>query len=223
MATLLERFEAKYIPEPNSGCWLWAGAWSWQTGYGFIADDAGKQELAHRVAYRLFTGPIPEGLELDHLCRVRCCVNPAHLEAVTRKINIRRGNTGKTAAQRQLAKTHCKAGHPYSEENTIRKPGREGRGRRLCRICDGIYQTRNLEKQRQARLARPPKPPKTQFKCGHPYIEDNIMRRSTSTRNRQGGECKECNRLRAAAHYYANLEQSRAALRERYRLRCVAA
>lgn len=190
MPGLQERFEAKCIPEPNSGCWLWFGAWSPQTGYGFINGD-----LAHRVSYRLFTGPIPGGLQIDHLCRMRCCVNPDHLEAVTCKTNIQRGETGKTAAKRQQAKTHCKAGHPYSVENTILVPGRAGRGGRVCRICQRGYELRRQEKHFQLRCDRPPPPPKTLFKCGHPFTDENTMLR----KNRKGGECKTCNRLRAAA------------------------
>lgn len=194
MPTLLGRFEAKYIGEPNSGCWLWTGAWSERTGYGFIQNGEGKMDQAHRVSHRLFKGPIPEGLEIDHLCRVRCCVNPDHLEAVTRKVNIQRGMAGVVAAQRQLSKAHCKAGHPYSEENTIRGAGREGRGSRTCRAC---MRTMELERQKNHRLireARPPKPMKTHFACGHAYTDSNMVRR----KGRSGTDCSTCNRLRAA-------------------------
>lgn len=101
---LTERFERLYEPEPNSGCWLWKGATA--CGYGYF-----RHRPAHRFAYELYRGPIPEGLQLDHLCRVRSCVNPSHLEAVTQGVNLHRGET---IAARNAAKTHCPKGHEYT-------------------------------------------------------------------------------------------------------------
>ena len=75
-------------PEPNSGCWLYLGPLQ-PDGYGGITFN-GKTCRAHRVSYTIFKGEIPPGLELDHLCRVRCCVNPDHLEPVSRLVNVRR-------------------------------------------------------------------------------------------------------------------------------------
>ena len=123
--TLFERFEDKFIPEPNSGCWLWTGSCNDQ-GYGNFK-YFGRVEKAHRVAYRLYVGPIPTNMELDHLCRVPQCVNPAHLEPVTHWENGRRGQVGKW----QLRKTHCPHGHPYSGENLYI----DTRGRRNCKEC----------------------------------------------------------------------------------------
>lgn len=80
-------------PEPNSGCWLWTGNLS-DNGYG-VVEVRDRRRRAHRVAYELVHGPIPSGLEPDHLCRVRCCINPAHLEPVTRQLNTLRGLRGK--------------------------------------------------------------------------------------------------------------------------------
>jgi HNH endonuclease len=81
------RFWELVSPEPTSGCWLWTGK-TWN-GYGkFIV--GGRTMAAHRYAYELFSGPIPDGLELDHVCRVRSCVNPAHLEACTHRENTNR-------------------------------------------------------------------------------------------------------------------------------------
>jgi hypothetical protein len=84
------------IPEPNSGCVLWLGELN-SAGYGRISqgnNHVGKRVryLAHRVSYELAKGQVPEGMELDHLCRVRCCINPEHLEPVTRSENNRRGD-----------------------------------------------------------------------------------------------------------------------------------
>lgn len=123
--TFEDRFWAKVSPEPNSGCWLWTGLCN-PKGYGRIMVD-GRHQLAHRVSYEMHVGPIQEDLEMDHLCRVRCCVNPAHLEAVTHAENSRRGEAGIN----QRAKTHCPQGHPYSGENLYTSPN----GRRECRTC----------------------------------------------------------------------------------------
>ena len=87
--------------------------------------------MAHRVSYEMAKGKIPDGLQLDHLCRMTLCVNPSHLEPVTPKENIRRGETAEVARLTQLSKTHCPQGHPYSGENLYLKPN----GRRECRQC----------------------------------------------------------------------------------------
>ena len=118
-----QRFFDKVAPEPNSGCWLWCGTGT-MGGYGQFW-DGGKLVLAHRWAYTYFTQEVPEGLDLDHLCRVRCCVNPAHLEPVTRKENCRRAPTS------PLNRDHCINGHPYNEKNLRIAVA----GDRRCREC----------------------------------------------------------------------------------------
>jgi hypothetical protein len=134
MKTLSERFEEKFTPEPNCGCWLWVGATSPSASgkhpYGIFTKD-GKLRMAHRVSYEMAIGLIPDGLQLDHLCRMTLCVNPAHLEPVTPKENIRRGRTAEAARNTQLSKTHCPHGHEYSGDNLYIKPN----GRRECRQC----------------------------------------------------------------------------------------
>lgn len=89
-------FDHFYIPEPNSGCWLWFGATT-ERGYGVVVAN-GRSIRAHRISYETAKGQIPEGLVLDHLCRVHCCVNPDHLEAVTQLENVRRGLHGRGPA-----------------------------------------------------------------------------------------------------------------------------
>lgn len=121
-----ERFQDKYIPEPNSGCWIWVGACS-GSGYAWFW-DSGKYFLAHRWSYEYHVEAIPEKLTIDHLCRVKTCVNPVHLEAVTQRENTLRGNTMAGANSR---KTHCKHGHPFSISNTAYRSD----GNRRCRYC----------------------------------------------------------------------------------------
>lgn len=100
------RFDASYTPVSESGCWLWTKKID-SYGYGTI-QSKWKRKKAHRVAYEFYRGPIPEGMKIDHLCRVRCCVNPWHLEPVTDKENVLRG-VGISAAYAR--RTHCKNGH----------------------------------------------------------------------------------------------------------------
>ena len=121
-----KRFFDKVVVDPETGCWEWSAART-QGGYGVFWFD-GKQHYAHRVAYELVKGKIPEGLELDHLCRHRACVRPDHLEAVTHKENLLRGETFQAA---NAAKTHCPQGHPYSGDNLYVTPD----GERECRTC----------------------------------------------------------------------------------------
>jgi hypothetical protein len=110
----------------TEACWTWMGNVS-NGGYGQI-NNGGRLVMVHRLAYELLVGPIPLGLQLDHLCRNRRCVNPAHLEPVTQQENIRRGNSG----QKNAARTHCPDGHPYDESNTYLSPGSKSR---TCRTC----------------------------------------------------------------------------------------
>lgn len=131
-----------YIVEDSNGCWLWQG-WT-RRGYG-ATSDSGRKVSAHRASYEFFVGPIPEGLHLDHLCRVTQCVNPAHLEPVTPAENVRRSPfyTG--------ARTACPYGHPYDAENTIVRPA--GRWCRRCRDINNSIRPYDPVKARAARLA----------------------------------------------------------------------
>lgn len=121
----IDRLFEKFLPEPNSGCWLWTGAMSGNS-YGSMSYE-GRMQKAHRVAYKMFVGPVPEGMDLDHLCRTRICCNPDHLEPVTRSENLRRS----PLMDRRSANTHCLRGHEFTAENTMIRPN----GWRSCREC----------------------------------------------------------------------------------------
>jgi hypothetical protein len=132
----LERFEDRYYLEPNTGCWIWVGG-DKSGGYGrFWLAGCRTEMRAHRWSYLYHRGEIPEGKEIDHLCRIPCCVNPSHLEAVTHLENMRRGTAAEKSAEYQRGKTHCPQGHPYSGDNLALEPGRPGKPpSRRCRIC----------------------------------------------------------------------------------------
>jgi hypothetical protein len=125
---LPERFWSKAVVA-GDGCWTWTRETD-HDGYGRVRYE-GIKRMAHRVAYAALGGSVPDDLQLDHLCRVRNCVNPAHLEPVTNRTNTLRGN-GPTAVN--SVKTHCPQGHPYDRVNTHFRPC----GRRRCRACERV-------------------------------------------------------------------------------------
>lgn len=140
--SLRERIEQKIIPEPMSGCWLWMGSIG-SHGYAQVRVKEGTT-VVHRILYIEKYGAIPEGLELDHLCRLRCCVNPEHLEPVTRRENIRRGVA---PSAKQMRQTHCKKGHLFTKENTQWYKTKYGVGRK-CAACQSAYRETHREEIR---------------------------------------------------------------------------
>lgn len=133
MTTALERIMQR--TDRTGSCWLWTRSLNGK-GYAEVKVN-GRHHPAHRLAYELLVGPIPAGLVLDHLCRVRHCVNPAHLEPVTNRENILRGDT---VPAKNAAKTHCAQGHPYDDANTINRPN----GHRRCRACHNASTNRKV-------------------------------------------------------------------------------
>lgn len=138
LPTTAERFWSKVdldgpVPEHATRlgpCWLWQGT-SDSRCYGRISID-GAEVAAHRWAYEALLGPIPDGLELDHLCRTPACVNPGHLEAVTHAENIRRGTAAEGRRQWSQRRTRCRNGHELAVVGTYSRPGTVWR---TCRAC----------------------------------------------------------------------------------------
>lgn len=161
------------LEKREDGCWAWTANLN-NKGYGRIT-VGGKSILAHRFAYISLVGAIPEGLELDHLCRNPRCVNPEHLEAVTHRENLlrgvgtlinigRRGHGSKThcskthGSKTHGSKTHCKHGHPFNEENTYVWM-RDGHAERACRAC-------RIVNHAKSELRRPPRPNRVRRRLG---------------------------------------------------------
>jgi hypothetical protein len=127
-------------------CWPWIGRCLTRDGYATFHLIGRKNTTAHRVVYELLVGPIPEGLDIDHLCRNRQCMNPAHMEPVTRRVNTLRGET---MPAKHAAVTHCPYGHEYTPENT-----RWYDGHRWCRACGKRRSVEAAERKKAARHAR---------------------------------------------------------------------
>lgn len=122
-------------------CWIWTGSFA-DKGYGVIFRN-GRRIRAHALSYKLYVGPLVDGLVIDHLCRNHACVNPSHLEQVTSGVNTLRGFG---APAKNKRKTHCSKGHPYDEKNTlIHQKGR------ACRIC---WNTASEVSRRKAGIPR---------------------------------------------------------------------
>ena len=135
MAELLDRL-LSYV-DASGDCWLWTGLLD-RSGYG-LATVQRRHRPAHRALYELLVGPVDPVLTMDHLCRNPPCVNPDHLEPVTRGENVRRGMAGRL-------KHHCKRGHPLSGRNLLIQSS----GRRWCRTCRAAFDRASYQRRRLA-------------------------------------------------------------------------
>lgn len=158
----LERFWSKV--KKTSTCWLWTGGT--RKGYGaFQASNGGRRVTvqAHRIAYSEIAGDIPAGLVLDHVCRVRACVNPDHLRPVSDRVNIL---AGIAPAAINARKTHCKRGHSLVDESNVYRRGRM----RVCKAC-----RRASDKARRTELV-------TCSTCGSEFAPQNLKRHERTHR-----------------------------------------
>ena len=138
------RFHRHYRIDEGTGCWIWTGGCS--AGYGMFCMD-GWMVQAHRAAYILFVGPIPEGMTLDHLCRTPLCVNHEHLEPVPHIVNVQRGLQQRHPVVVKAANRHCRRAHWMDETTTYNDP----RGVSRCRVCNAARMkiVRTQRKQRE--------------------------------------------------------------------------
>lgn len=141
----VDRILERTAADPDSGCWIWQGAVN-AGGYGRVsvgsrAEGTLRQEFIHRAVYEALVAPIPEGLHIDHLCRVRHCVNPEHMDPVPKAVNTLRGEA---PAARNARKTHCDNDHPLEGDNLRVTRA----GHRQCRTCFRASQKRHRQRHR---------------------------------------------------------------------------
>lgn len=118
----------EYVEKDSKGCWNWLGFVD-KNGYGRGRFNGVKTRYSHRAAYHLYVGQLEGGLTIDHLCKNRRCINPRHLEQITLRENVYRGNP---IWKQKKQWTHCKYGHAFTDDNTYVRPSD---GRRRCRHC----------------------------------------------------------------------------------------
>lgn len=143
--TSLRRFCGHISCDSLEGCWLWQG-YIMPNGYGY-GNYLGTRDYAHRHAYRIWRGAIPDQLTIDHLCKTRHCVNPEHMEIVTRGENCLRGDS---LAAKNARKTHCQHGHAFDGENLIVRKN----GQRWCKECNRRWHQNYYHAYRKHQVTR---------------------------------------------------------------------
>ena len=171
-----DALESQLTYEPNTGCWLYMGRLTGH-GYGSVYCYY-EHRRAHRVAYEAYVGPIPDGLEIDHLCNMRSCCNPSHLKAATR---------GANALGRRRNQTHCKNGHEFTAETTYVDKKRGWRG---CNICRGVAAKKALQNKRLG-ISPGSNRQKTHCKRGHEFTKKNTRTDKIGRRY-----CRACSSIR---------------------------
>lgn len=192
----IERFLKHVSIDTRSGCWLWLAHVA-HNGYGKFyvgsrTDNSRKTIPAHRFSYEHFKVKVPHGFQIDHLCRVRNCVNPNHLEHVTPRENILR-STSFIAVNAK--KTHCKRGHAFTSDTTWNY-----KGRRICKVCRFDTQHQKWIEFKSNRLIQPKIGREKQPTCnkGHVWTPGNIFLAGT----KKVRTCRICKRLRDKKQYY---------------------
>jgi len=171
--------------EKTGDCWIWRGSIN-NAGYGvFWYNPDSQNRSAHRMVFAVLGQEAPP--LLDHLCRNRACVNPAHLEGVTHKVNLLRGET---LAAANAAKTHCPKGHEYTLENTYRISGR-----RVCRTCSLATSVAGHRRRHPEAVGKGNHTRKPFCIRGHPLTDETVYVSPKGKRN-----CRECVRLRTARY-----------------------
>lgn len=198
---LKDRIRASVRIDDN-GCWIWQ-KYVRPNGYGQIGVPGRGGQYVHRIAYEQWRGPLEDGLQIDHLCRVRRCCNPDHLEQVTGRVNLLRGE-GFSARHARI--TRCPKGHPYDEANTYLRRNDSARDCKACRTernrnYNAVAGRRLAEVPVKQRTATAARPLKASCPAGHPYSGDNLY---VSPRGNQ--QCRTCRR-EACRRSYAQAGQ----------------
>jgi len=189
------RFDTKYVvaDEPHrvlgTRCWLWTAARS-DHGYSVFSLD-GKTRQGHVVRWEHDHGPVPDGLELDHKCRMVSCVNPEHMEAVTHEENIRRSQKGDRGAN-NAQKTHCPKGHEYTPENTLFGKTPKGGTKRDCKACTSARKKARRASGVEVVKKGPVQEKATHCQRGHEFTPENTILTKNGEEERR--QCRVCKR-----------------------------